>query len=133
MDCGSGMLFCAGCGAKLYQVRHRGWEHDKEHFVCATYRKVKGGCSSHQIRNVVVEEILLDEIKRITVYAREHEDDFLEMAMSKSAAALNKSQREGKRELEQATARIGKLDTIIHKFYENNLEGKISDERFMKL
>lgn len=129
----SGMLFCAGCGAKLYQVRHRGWEHDKEHFVCATYRKVKGGCSSHQIRNVVVEEILLDEIKRITVYAREHEDDFLEMAMSKSAAALNKSQREGKRELEQATARIGKLDTIIHKFYENNLEGKISDERFMKL
>lgn len=95
--------------------------------------QVKGGCSSHQIRNVVVEEILLDEIKRITVYVREHEDDFLEMAMSKSAAALNKSQREGKRELEQATARIGKLDTIIHKFYENNLEGKISDERFMKL
>ncbi|MEZ4357085.1 MAG: recombinase zinc beta ribbon domain-containing protein [Eubacteriales bacterium] len=46
----SGMLFCADCEAKLYQVRHRGWEHDKEHFVCATYRKVKGGCSSHQIR-----------------------------------------------------------------------------------
>lgn len=21
----SGMLFCADCGAKLYQVRHRGW------------------------------------------------------------------------------------------------------------
>ena len=35
----------------------RGWEHDKEYFVCATYRKVKGGCSSHQIRNVVVEEL----------------------------------------------------------------------------
>lgn len=45
----SGMLFCADCGAKLYQVRQRGWEYDKEHFVCATYRKVKGGCSSHQI------------------------------------------------------------------------------------
>ncbi|MGN1197934.1 MAG: recombinase zinc beta ribbon domain-containing protein [Acetatifactor sp.] len=43
----SGIFFCADCGAKLYQVRHRGWEHDKEHFVCATYRKVKGGCSSH--------------------------------------------------------------------------------------
>lgn len=55
------------------------------------------------------------------------------MAMSKSAAALNKSQREGKRELEQATARINKLDTIIQKLYEDNIEGKISDERFSKM
>lgn len=129
----SRMLFCADCGAKLYQVRHRGWEHDKEHFVCATYRKIKGGCSSHQIRNVVVEEILLDEIRRITAYAREHEDELVEMTMSKSATALNKSQCEGKRELEQATTRISKLDTIIQKLYEDNIEGKISDERFSKM
>ena len=73
----SGMLFCADCGAKLYQVRHRGWEHEQEHFVCATYRKVKGGCSSHQIRNVVVEDLLLDGIRRMTAYAREHEAEFV--------------------------------------------------------
>lgn len=48
----SGMLFCASCGAKLYQVRHRGWTHEQELFVCATYRKIKGGCTSHQIHNV---------------------------------------------------------------------------------
>lgn len=129
----SGMLFCADCGAKLYQVRHRGWEHDKEHFVCATYRKVKGGCSSHQIRNVVVEEILLSELQRITAFAREHEDEFLEMVTKKSLAELNKSQREGKRELEQAMQRISKLDKIIQRLYEDNVEGKISDERFAKM
>ena len=56
----SGMMFCADCENKLYQVRGRGWEHEKEYFVCATYRKIKGGCSSHQIRNVVVEELLFD-------------------------------------------------------------------------
>ena len=49
----SGMLFCADCGAKLYQVRARGWTHEQEHFVCATYRKQKGKCTSHQIRNVL--------------------------------------------------------------------------------
>lgn len=129
----SGMLFCADCGAKLYQVRHRGWEHDKEHFVCATYRKVKGGCSSHQIRNVVVEEILLSELQRITAFAREHEDEFLEMVTKKSLAELNKNQREGKRELEQAMQRISKLDKIIQRLYEDNVEGKISDERFAKM
>ena len=129
----SGMLFCADCGAKLYQVRHRGWEHDKEHFVCATYRKIKGGCSSHQIRNVVVEELLLDGIRRVTAYARDHEDEFVEMVTKKTRIDLDKSMRDGKRKLEQSQARISKLDDIIQRLYEDNIEGKISDERFAKM
>jgi len=129
----SGMLFCADCGAKLYQVRHRGWEHDKEHFVCATYRKIKGGCSSHQIRNIVVEELLLDGIRQITAFAREHEEEFIRLKTSQSRAALDKSLRDGKRELEHSRARITKLDEIIQRLYEDNLSGKISDERFSKM
>lgn len=129
----SGMLFCADCGNKLYQVRGRGWEHDKEHFVCATYRKIKGGCSSHQIRNVVVEELLLDGIRRVTAYARNHEDEFVEMVTKKTRTELDRSMRDGKRELEQSQARISKLDDIIQRLYEDNIEGKISDERFAKM
>lgn len=129
----SGMLFCADCGNKLYQVRHRGWEHDKEHFVCATYRKIKGGCSSHQIRNVVVEELLLDGIRRVTAFARDHENEFVEMVTKKTRIELDKSMRDGKRELEQSQARIKKLDEIIQRLYEDNIEGKISDERFAKM
>ena len=129
----SGMLFCADCGAKLYQVRGRGWEHSKEYFVCATYRKIKGGCSSHQIRNVVIEEALLDDIRRITSFAKDHEAEFLEMVTNKTRAALDRSLRDNKRELEQATQRIRKLDEIIQRLYEDNLEGKISDERFAKM
>ena len=129
----SGMLFCADCGAKLYQVRHRGWTHDKEHFVCATYRKVKGGCSSHQIRNVVVEELLLDGIRNITAFARDHEDEFVQMVTNKTRAEVNRNLRDDKRELEQAQVRAGKLDSIIQRLYEDNLDGKISDERFAKM
>jgi site-specific DNA recombinase len=129
----SGMLFCADCGAKLYQVRHRGWTHDKEHFVCATYRKVKGGCSSHQIRNVVVEELLLDGIRNITAFAGDHEDEFVQMVTDKTRAEVNRSLRDDKRELEQAQVRAGKLDDIIQRLYEDNLDGKISDERFAKM
>ncbi|MCD8009047.1 MAG: recombinase family protein [Clostridiales bacterium] len=129
----SGMLFCADCGAKLYQVRHRGWTHEQEHFVCATYRKVKGGCTSHQIRNVVVEEALLTGIRNICSYAAEHEDEFVEMVTKKTQDELNKSLRDSKRELEQSQTRIRKLDDIIQRLYEDNIEGKISDERFMKM
>lgn len=129
----SGMMFCADCGNKLYQVRGRGWKHEKEYFVCATYRKIKGGCSSHQIRNAVVEELLLDGIRRVTAFARDCEDEFVEMVTKKTRSELDKSMRDSKRELEQAQARIAKLDEIIQKLYEDNIEGKISDERFTKM
>ncbi len=129
----SGMLFCADCGAKLYQVRARGWTHEQEHFVCATYRKQKGKCSSHQIHNVQVEKILLTEINRMLAFVRERESEFVELLTKKNERELNRQFRECSRELEQATQRITKLDSIIQRLYEDNLDGKISDERFVKM
>ena len=84
----SGMLFCADCGAKLYQVRARGWTHEQEHFVCATYRKQKGKCTSHQIRNVQVEQILLTEINRMLTFVREREGEFVELLTKKNECDL---------------------------------------------
>ena len=128
----SGMVFCADCGKKLYQVRGRNLPQ-KEYMVCSTYRKIKGGCSSHQIRNEVLERLLLDGIQAVTAYAREHEADFVELITQKSQTELDKSLRDGKREMEQAQARIRKLDDIIQRLYEDNLEGKVSDERFARM
>lgn len=129
----SGMLFCADCGSKLYQVRHRGWTHEQEIFICAKYRKHKGMCTPHQIHNVQVEEILLRELRLITAYAREHEEDFIQLVTRHSEKELTRQLRDSTRELEQAEERIGKLDSIIQRLYEDNVEGKISDERFAKL
>jgi DNA invertase Pin-like site-specific DNA recombinase len=128
----SGMVFCADCGKKLYQVRGRNLPQ-KEYMVCSTYRKIKGGCSSHQIRNEVIEELLLDGIQTVTAYAREHEAEFVELVTKKSQAELERNLKDGKRELEQAQNRIRKLDEIIQRLYEDNIEGKISDERFAKM
>ena len=129
----SGMLFCADCGAKLYQVRARGWTHEQEHFVCATYRKQKGKCTSHQIRNVQVEQILLTEINRMLAFVRERESEFVELLTKKNEKELNRQLRDSTRELEQAMQRITKLDSIIQRLYEDNLDGKISDERFARM
>ena len=100
--------------------------------MCAKYRKHKG-CTPHQIHNVQVEEILLRELKRITAYAREHEDDFIRLVTKQSETELNRQLRSSNRELAQAEERIGKLDGLIQRLYEDNVEGKISDERFAKL
>ena len=55
------------------------------------------------------------------------------MVTKKKRAEADRSLRDGKREMEQAQTRIRKLDEIIQHLYEDNLEGKISDERFVKL
>lgn len=129
----SGMVYCADCGHKLYQVRGRCLPQS-EYMVCATYRKKgKSVCPSHQIRNSVIEQLLLEDLHRVTAYARNHEDEFLRLVTRNSEKALDRKLRDCRKEYEQAKARIAKLDTLIQRIYEDNVEGKISDDRFAKL
>ncbi|MGO5333227.1 recombinase family protein [Enterococcus cecorum] len=117
----SGMVFCADCGSKLYQVRGKGWSHDKKYMVCANYRKRgKDTCTSHQIRNVDIENVLLYMIQQVTAFAREHEKEFVEMVTKSNVKAVEREIRESKKEYEQSQTRVSKLDTIIQKLYEDN-------------
>lgn len=129
----SGMIFCADCGKKLYQVRGKTIPKHREHFVCSTYRKVKGGCSSHQIRNIIVEELLLDDLQKVVAFAKNHEAEFVELVMANTEKNLVEEQRQNQKELEKATERISALDTIIGKLYEDHVFGKLTEDRFIKM
>lgn len=127
-----GLVFCSDCGHKMYQVRGKKIPRNEEYLVCGRYSKYKE-CSSHSIRNVVLEEIILHDLNRVLSFASNHEKEFIELVTSSTQAELDKTARQAKREYESAMARINKLDAIIQKLYEDNLEGKISDERFQKM
>lgn len=100
--------------------------------VCATCRKKgKTVCPSHQIRNVVIEQLLLADIQRITAFAREYETEFVELVTKSKSKKLGRTLREICKGLEQAKTRISKLDGIMQRLYEDNIEGEISDERFL--
>lgn len=130
----SGILFCTDCGKKLYQVRTRSLTPDRDYYVCSSYRKAaQHRCTAHSVRNVVVEEILLYEIQRVVAYTRKHEKEFMELVVNKSKSELAKTLRESKKELDKAQDRLKKIDTIFKKLYEDNADGKISDEQFSKM
>ena len=129
----SGMMFCADCGAKLYQVRANGWTHDKEYFVCATYRKKKGLCSSHQIRNVIIEELVLDDLQQVITFVKEHERDFIAAATKSSEKRIAEDLRIAQKEYELGQARIATLDKILRKLYEDRVMERISEERYYKI
>lgn len=129
----SGMLYCGDCGHKLYLRRQRN-PKQKDYFVCSIYRKKrKYFCTSHFIRLEDIEKIVLQELREVTKFAREHQKEFLEAAKKRSMQETAKVQYENKTELEKVIRRSKEIDNIIQRLYEDNLSGKIADERFEKL
>ena len=129
----AGLMYCGDCGAKMYQVRVAGWDYSKWYFTCASYRKALRPCSSHHIRNVVVEKLVLKQLKMVFAFAKEHEDAFVQMMTQRSSVEHNRLMREYRKECDQAKARISQIDTIVQRLYEDNVSGKVSDDRYMKM
>lgn len=129
----SGLVFCGDCGSKMYHVRCKDWDHSQEYFTCAKYRKQRGSCTSHQIKTEVIKQIELAQLQGIIRFASEREAEFTEMVMQRSQKARSTEMRDKKKEYDQSKARAAKLDQIMQRLYEDNISGKISDERFAKL
>ena len=107
--------------------------YSKWYFTCASYRKATKPCSSHQIRNVVVERLVLEQLKRVFAFAKNREDEFVKLMTQRSSAEHSWMMREYRKECDQAKARISQIDTIVQRLYEDNVSGKVSDDRYIKL
>lgn len=129
----SGMLYCADCGKRMYLCRTVKAQQ-KEYFNCSTYRKKKKNlCTSHQITVEVVEKLVLEQLRNIVAYAKDHEQEFLHSIQMRSQKELAKVKAESQAELSKASSRIDEIDRIIQRLYEDNIGGKITDERFQRL
>jgi len=128
----SGLAYCADCGARLYHCRTGSWTYEQECYTCSNYRNRKG-CSAHYIRAVVLEQLVLQNLQRVMAYAIDDTDAFVRQVMENSVQTQLAEQAQAKRTLEKNLRRIDELDVIIQRLYEDNIVGKLSDERFAKL
>lgn len=130
----SGMMFCADCGSIMYQCRATGFRREQEYYLCAGYRKSRDICgSTHSIRMVILEELILQNLCKVVSYAREQEDQFVKMVMDMDEKERSKGLAKKKKLLTDAEKRISELDRIFKHLYEDNITGKLTDERFKKL
>ena len=125
----SGMVYCADCGKRLYLARTTADNRDYEHLKCSTYA-CEGGCSTHYIRVSVLTEIVLNELRKICETVRACEDDFVKIAAENNAQKHGEELKAVKKKLAQTDKRIAELDKLFIRLYEDNVSGKISDERF---
>ena len=130
----SGMMYCADCGSILYQCRATGFRKDQEYYICSGYRKGKQVCSTpHSIRTVILEELILQNLREIVSFARIHENRFVQMVMDMDVKERNKGLAKKRKLLSESEKRITELDMIFKRLYEDNISGKLTDERFHKL
>ena len=129
----SGLLFCPDCGAKLHFCAAKSLKPNQEFYRCANYKDGRGSCKIHYIRNVVLEQIVLTEIGELADFVRCYEPIFLYMISRKTETAKKTELNAMRQRLATARSRITEIDRVISRLYEDNILGKISDERFSKM
>lgn len=129
----SGIAYCADCGQKLYYCTSKYFESRQDHFVCSTSRKGKEECSTHFIRATILEQGVLAHLKYVIGTVAGYENQFRMVLGAKQKAEVKKELSAKKKLLSKSESRIKELDLLFQRIYEDNVSGKISDERFEML
>ncbi len=130
----AGLVFCGTCGRKHYfcPQEKNGLNHD--HYKCSGYRKPIDGCENlHYIQKSALIEIVSDKLRQTIHECQLDQDAFLKKLEQQSQAQFSKDNKRQRQQLQKDEHRFKEIDGIIQKLYEDNLLGKISDERFVKL
>ena len=126
----SGLLFCADCGGRM-TIRRRKDDRRKDSFICSTYRKKKKNlCTEHAIKVSALEQIVLEDIRKVCAYVRRYENEFVEDYRKCSTRESAKLQASARNELKRAECRLSDIEKIIVKLYEEKVCGKMPEARF---
>ena len=131
----AGLVFCGTCGRKHYFCPFQsktGLNHD--HYKCSGYRRPIDGCENpHYIQKSALIEIVSDKLRQTISEAQLDRENFLKKLEQQSQAQFSKDNKRQRQQLQKDEHRSKEIDRIIQQLYEDNLLGKISNERFVKL
>lgn len=129
----SGLLVCADCGHNLHFHFNQG-NPDIKYFNCSNYKGNRGTCTStHYVRVDFLEQVVLGEIRRLTKFASQFEDEFVKAVIGHSQQAEATDRKLKEKELKALQARDEELDGLFERIYEDNVSGKLTDDRFARM
>lgn len=129
----SGLLVCADCGCNLHFHFNQG-NPEIKYFNCCNYKGNRGTCTStHYVRVDFLEQVVLGEIRRLTKFASQYEDLFTQAVIGHSQQSVELDRKLKQKELAAMQARDKELDGLFERIYEDNVSGKLSDDRFAKM
>ncbi len=135
----TGLMYCADCGAKMYNHRSfktkcDGTRTAVDNYNCANYtltlQRETHKCCSHSVTTKAIRGILLDTIRGVSKYAISNEEEFRDKVMEASRLKQESDAKDLKKRLKAAQKRCQELDILIQKLYESYAVGKITEHRF---
>ena len=130
----SGLVYCADCGKYMVLCRTEKMREDQYYFRCSTYgKRGKTACSPHQIREMDLKAIVLDDLRRVTHFARMKERQFAQYINQRNTAELRREINRLQKDLDSMHRRYDELSALFKRLYEDNVLGRVSDEQFRML
>ncbi len=99
-------------------------------FKCKTNRMFPKECSPHTVCKEPLERLILDDIKRVTHFARMEEEMFCEYINKRSSGETNLEIKKVERAIDTSTKRVTELRQLLKRLYEDSVNGRLSDENF---
>lgn len=130
----AGLVFCADCGKPMVLYRTESIKRSQFHLKCYTYgKKGKNYCTPHQIRAADLEQVILDDLRRVTHFARMKERQFAAYINAKNSAELKQEIKALQKEVDAMQRRSDELSVLFKRLYEDNVLGRITNEQFRRL
>ncbi len=129
----AGLVKCADCGSSLNV------SYDKKRgrytgFSCWVYKNYgKERCTSHAIGWKTLNQLVLEDIRRNAQVAKLASEDYKNMLVSMKTEKKAKEIDRCKRELKKVDKRLGELEKILIKLYEDAALERISEERYQSM
>ena len=129
----SGLVYCPDCGEKLHFCAAKSLKKNQEFWRCSSYKNGRGICTIHYIRDVVLEAIVKEAISELADFVRCYNSAFLYLIAEKKGAEAVNQEKSLRAKTESARQRISDLDKLFSRIYEDNILGKLSDERYSRM
>lgn len=116
----SGHLFCKDCGAKLYYCTANNFTADKDFYRCSNYKNNStNACTSHNIRDIVLREIVLEQVQQVISYIHNFEWLFIK---EKQNASIEEQKEIA---ITSFVDKVKKYTEIFEREFQNMLKNKI--------
>ena len=126
-------MFCPDCGHRHYFYTGKSVSLNKERYVCSGFQSRRVECdNAHYIREMVLEKIVLNSLNEMIALVNDFEKEVITTLENKEADNLSQELKTKERKLVQSERRVSELDSLIKRLYEDNINGKLSVERYIQ-
>jgi len=125
----SGFIKCEDCGCTLTYANGRGGEF----YSCSKYRRFGNTvCTSHYIRKDVLEQVVLEDIRKYSKLAKHEVDKLTQRLREQDGEKSASHMKTLTSSLAKLSERNEELGRILKRLYEDRVNGQVPDDMFSK-